>query len=135
MNADSPDDHATARWIKRQEAHSRHVLSTAKMVVVFSAPIAAALVVPAMQATDDPGCLDDLAAALLFIALGFTFYVLSLRLPTPKLGLDVGTANKDGADTASRAHYLMLVQVVLTIASSGLAASALLKPDWFQAQK
>jgi hypothetical protein len=134
MNADSPDDHATARWIKRQEAHSRHVLSTAKMVVVFSAPIAAALVVPAMQATDDPGCLDDLAAALLFIALGFTFYVLSLRLPTPKLGLDVGTA-KDGADTASRAHYLMLVQVVLTIASSGLAASALLKPDWFQAQK
>ena len=73
--------------------------------------------------------MDDLAAALLFLALGFTFKVLTLRLAAPVPGLDT-TATIRGDKTATLAHYLMLSQVILAIASSMLAAFALLKPDW-----
>ena len=52
MNESSEQD--TSKWREREVTHSRNVIANAKVVVTFSAGIAAAFVTQVMHKTDDP---------------------------------------------------------------------------------
>jgi len=103
------------------EGDAHRVVSTAKLVVTFSAAIAATFVAAAMQLDrdHDPWVLDDLATLLMFVALACTIRVV--MLPSHK---------KHATELKCRAHRWMVAQVWLASASSLLAAIALLAADW-----
>jgi hypothetical protein len=62
MSEQSQEDPAAEHQYEREVAHARHVIQTAKLVVTFSAAIAATFVASALQ-TDDPDCWDIAAAS------------------------------------------------------------------------
>ena len=141
MTQDSHEDHGTAMWLLREEAHSRWLMSTAKVVVTFSAAVAASFVTAAMEAKD-PGGWDEVAAALMIATLAVTVWVVVLprksrlnvehvRAKSPKEVQDrlVSAATDD----AHRAHFvqtLLVVQVLLSLAASVVAGYALLRAGW-----
>jgi hypothetical protein len=107
----------TQRMTDESDAH--RIVSTAKLVVTFSAAIAATFVATALQAQDDPLWLDDLAALLMFVALACTIRVVMLP-----------SHQKNANELKDQAHRWMVAQVWLASASSLTAAIALLASDW-----
>jgi hypothetical protein len=129
---DVTEDYGTAKWVEREDAHARHVLSTAKLVVTFSSGIAAGFVSAAFQ-DNDKGAGSIFAAALMLLALIWTLRVLLKRnsevAPEDVAGKppgDVQAALKAAAladkAVADSAHGLMVRQVLLSLASSVAAA-------------
>jgi hypothetical protein len=130
------EDYGTAKWVEREDAHARQVLSTAKVVVTFSLPLAATFVVAAMQ-NNDKARWSEISAGLLILAVTYTIRVLRKR----KSELDPTTVEKKSADivqaalktaaladkaVAEAAHRLMVRQVWLAALSSLAGAIALL---------
>ncbi|MFG1932108.1 hypothetical protein ACGFK1_15890 [Mycobacterium sp. NPDC048908] len=130
------EDYGTARWVAREDVHARQVLHTAKLVVMFSLPVAAGFVVGAMQ-NNDKGGWSETAAILMLIAALFTMRVILTRMAdlkledvTDKSPEVVQEAFKEQAQAdkkvARSAHRWMVCQVLLSLASSFAAAMALL---------
>jgi hypothetical protein len=136
MNGKSPEDSATEKWADREEAHARHVIATAKVVVTFWAAIAAAFVATAIQ---DQGskCMDGLAALCTALALILTAVVVGLPSRPQDAELEIEEISKpsDRITAASAAvkradllHVLTVIQVGLSILASTLAGLGLLFP-------
>jgi hypothetical protein len=132
---DMTEDYGTARWTAREDVHARQVLHTAKLVVMFSLPVAAGFVAGAMQ-NNDRGCWSETAAFLMLIAAVFTMRVILKRMSELKLE-DVTNKQPDVVQAAFKsqaeadkkvarsAHRWMVWQVLLSLASSFAAAMAL----------
>lgn len=141
MTQDSQEDHGTAMWLLREEAHSRWLMNTAKLVVTFSAAIAASFVTAEMEAKD-PACLDEIAAVLMVATLAVTVWVVVLprksrlkvehvRARSRKEVQDqLVSAATDDADRARFAQKLLVIQVLLSLAASVVAGYALLRAGW-----
>jgi uncharacterized membrane protein HdeD (DUF308 family) len=129
------EDYGTARWVAREDAHARQVLHTAKLVVMFSLPVAAGFVAAAME-NNDRGAWSETAALLMLVAALFTLRVIWKRMSELKLEeltgqpqdvvqaalTKIAAADKKNAQSA---HRWMLWQVLLSLASSFAAAMAL----------
>jgi predicted nucleotidyltransferase len=127
--------HALHAWLDREEAHSRHVLGNAKLVSTFSSTLAATLFVAAVADAKNH-CADVLAFVLLVLAVGFTLWLIAMKRNESKYSIDelvtdgttvdavptgaieAAKANKKQADDA---HLLLLIQICLSLASSGVA--------------
>jgi hypothetical protein len=129
---DVTEDYGTAKWVEREDAHARHVLSTAKLVVTFASGIAAGFVAAALQ-ENDKGAWSIVAAVLMLFALIWTLRVLLKRKfevssddVEGKSPGEVQAALKAAAladkAVADSAHGLMVRQVLLSLASSVAAA-------------
>jgi len=129
------EDYGTARWVAREDVHARQVLHTAKLVVMFSLPVAAGFVAGAMQ-NNDRGRWSETAAVLMLIAALFTMRVILKRMSELKPE-DVANKPPDVVQAAFKrqaqadkkvarsAHRWMVCQVLLSLASSFAAAMAL----------
>jgi hypothetical protein len=125
-------DYGTAKWIEREDAHARHVLSTAKVVVTFSSGIAAAFVAAAMQ-KDHKGPWSIVAAVLMLVTLFYTLKVLLQRAskvePEEVAGkppAEVHDTFRDAAladrGVANTTHRMMVRQVLISLVSCIAAA-------------
>jgi hypothetical protein len=129
-------DYGTAKWVEREEAHSRHVLNTAKLVVTFSAAIAATFVAAAMQ-ENDTAAWSEIAAGLMLVTLLVTLRVVRLKRassldpgelanqPTGEVQAALLAAAIKDKESAKSAHRLMVWQVRLSVLSSVVAAIGL----------
>jgi hypothetical protein len=129
------EDYGTAAWVAREDVHARQVLHTAKLVVMFSLPVAAGFVAAAME-NNDTGAWSETAALLMFVAALFTLRVIWKRMSELKLEdltgqpQDVVQATLTAIAAADKkkaqsAHRWMVWQVLLSLASSFSAAMAL----------
>jgi len=128
VTADSEQDYGTAKWVEREDAHARQVLSTAKLVVTFSAAIAAGFVSAAMQANNEGGWAHTAAILMLFTLL-FTIWVVVKRKseldakdvekqPPDVVQAALKKAASADKDVAQSAHTLMVWQVLLSLGTS-----------------
>jgi Na+/melibiose symporter-like transporter len=132
------EDYGTVKWVQREDAHARQVLSTAKVVVTFSLPIAAGFVSAALQKNDKAGWAIT-AVVLMALAL-----LLTLRVVVRMRSHNVDIADLEGkaadevqatlksaalADTrvAQSAHRLMAWQILLSSASAVAAVVELFR--------
>jgi hypothetical protein len=122
------EDAATPHDYEQEVKHARHVLSTAKIVVTFSAGIAATFVATALQGQDQ-NYWDEAAALLMFGAFGMTIWVVVLRSPAHKRKFD-DLAAREATKRAECAHRLMVAQVGLSALASLVAAIGLLCQDY-----
>jgi hypothetical protein len=123
MSAQGPMD----KWVEREIAHARQVIANAKLVVTFSAAVAATFVSAELQKTDSTAW-DEVALGLMGATLIFTFWVVLLRNKPHRFEDD--PAPFDSArKTAEWAHWLMVVQVVLS-AASVVAVVGQVRPEW-----
>lgn len=138
MDQDSQEDYQTEKWVDNEEAHARNVIRTAKLVVPFSAAIAATFVSAAMQVADKSWW-DDVATVFMVVALGLTIVVLMLPSRPPEAELDKDefrdiekrvVAAENALELATRTHCLMVTQVWASAISSVVAAAGLLIADW-----
>jgi hypothetical protein len=115
VNDQIPMDRETPRWVERELTHSRHVVGNAKVVVTFSAALAATFVSAALK-PEHPTRWDDAAVILMLLTLGLTVCVV--LLPPTHRG---GELDERAYDPAKRralwAYWLMVVQVLLSLAS------------------
>jgi hypothetical protein len=135
MDQDSQQDYGTAKWVEREDAHARHVIGTTKLVVTFSAAIAATFVSVAMQANDRAFWSETAAVLMLFVLLITLRVVLKQKSELDPEKVEgkspevVQAALKAAAsadkDVAQSAHRLMVWQVRLSVLSSLAAAIAL----------
>ena len=114
--------------LDREVTHSRHVIANAKVIVTFSAGIAAAFVTQVMDKTDDPGSWDEWAMKFMGLALVITIIVVLLP-PGHHEGELKAKAATCAKHRAQLAYGLMVVQVVLS-ALSIVAVVGLLRPEW-----
>ena len=123
--------HGTANSYERELAHSRHVIANAKLVVTFSAAIAATFVATALQG-EDKNWVDEVASGLMLLTLLFTFGVVVFPPKHHKHDLTDLTATDFKAlqRRTRKAYGLMVVQVVLSVLTSAAAAVGLLNADW-----
>jgi hypothetical protein len=126
MNESSEQD--TSKWREREVAHSRNVIANAKVVVTFSAGIAAAFVTQVMHMTDDPSGWDEWAMRLMGVALAITIVVVLLP-PGHHQGELTARSACCAKWRAWVAYVLMVAQVVLSV-SSVVAVVGLLRPEW-----
>jgi len=126
MNESSEQD--TQKWAEREVTHSRQVIANAKVVVTFSAGIAAAFVTAVMENTDDPNAWDEWAMRLMGLALVITLVVVLLP-PGHHEGKLTPRSVTCAKWRTYVAHWLMVVQVVLSL-SSIVAVVGLLRPEW-----
>jgi hypothetical protein len=124
MTADPQEGHPNKK-ADYDDTHAHRVVSTAKLVVTFSAAIAATFVVAAIQAEHDPWWLDEIAAPLMFVALLCTIRVVMLP-PRPHKSKRA----KDAQELADQAHMWMVWQIWISSAASLVAAIGLLVCDW-----
>ena len=132
------EDDQTDKWSDREEAHARQVISTAKLVVTFSAAIGATFVSAVMQAPNTVWW-DTGSAVLMLIALGITIKVVLLP-SRPEEGRLDKEAFKDAeqrliaagkaVQLADRAHKLVKRQVWFAALASFVAGLGLLLTDW-----
>jgi hypothetical protein len=127
MPDNSHDDHKTPSWVEREVVHSRHVVANAKVVVTFSATLAATFVTVGLENVKE-SCWDEVALALMVLALGITLWVILLRSGHHRGELDE-TAYDAARDRALVAHWLMVVQICLSLASI-LAVIVAKRHDW-----
>jgi hypothetical protein len=123
------EDYGTSKWVEREDAHARQTLSTAKLVVTFSLPIAAGFVSAALQ-KDDKATWAITAVVLMALAL-----LLTLRVVVRKRASNLDPADLEGkppdevqaalkaaalADkkVAHSAHRLMVWQILLSSTSA-----------------
>ena len=112
MDQDAQADHATPKWVERELTHSRNVIANAKVVVTFSAALAATFASAALDSNKHSGW-DEWAAALMFLTLSVTVVVVLLRAEHHRGELDDDPAR----EIASCAYWLMLVQIGLSVAT------------------
>ncbi len=67
------------RWLEREVAHSRHTIANAKLVVTFSAALAATFVSAFMNTTEKSGIWDEVALGFMGLTLFYTVRVILLR--------------------------------------------------------
>ena len=151
MPGQETNDHGKPKEVEHEERHAHRVVSTAKLVVTFSAAIAATFVAAAMQVEHDVSVFDDVAALFMLVALGFTIRVVmlptrpsegpssrfGLRLPVPLREHKPTTEDPDEDKRVTRAkelseaaHNLMVWQVWISSASCFVAAIGMLAKDW-----
>jgi hypothetical protein len=109
---DSQSDQRTPRWVERELTHSRNVIANAKVVVTFSAALAATFASAALDSKKDSGW-DEWAAALMFLTLAVSVVVILLRAEHHHGELDDDPAR----ELASCAYWLMLAQIGLSVAT------------------
>jgi cytochrome bd-type quinol oxidase subunit 2 len=114
-----PIHRRTPGWVERELTHSRHVIANAKVVVTFSAALAATFASAALDPNEETGW-DEWAVALMFFTLVVTVVVIFLRAKHHRGELDDDPARK----LASCAYWLMLLQVGLSIATIAAAVVA-----------
>jgi hypothetical protein len=105
----------TARWVERELSHSRHVIANAKVVVTFSAALAATFV----SATLEPNKVsdwDDWAVRLMLVTLAVTVLVIMLRSGHHRFELNEKAYDRARA-LALWAYGLMVVQILLSVTS------------------
>jgi hypothetical protein len=117
-------DDATAKTYEREVAHARQVIHTAKLVVTFSAAIAATFVASAMQ-TDHPDCWDIVAAVFMALTFIVTAAVLVFR-PKPHAGEMDSRVFESATNRAELAHWLTVTQVGFAVLASMASAVGLL---------
>jgi hypothetical protein len=104
----------TPRWVERELRHSRHVIANAKVVVTFSAALAATFVAASLSPKDKSW--DEAAVTLMLLTLGVTVCVVLLP-PTHRKG-EIGQTAYDAAKRrALWAYWLLMVQILLSVAS------------------
>ena len=106
----------TTNWEEREVAHSRRVISNAKLVVTFSAALAATFVAGTMDKDHQHGLWDEVALIFMGLTLIYTVRVILLRH-----GAHEGDMNRDvferAKQIADKAHRLMVSQVFLSLLS------------------
>jgi len=131
MTQDSPEHQATPDAYARELTHLRHVISTAKIVVPISAAIAATFVAGTLQVVDPSTHWDHLAGVLMLATLGLTIWVAALRPKTHE-----HEADREAFEAAKKqtcwAHWLMVAQVSLSVASCIASGLGLLWPCTWQ---
>jgi hypothetical protein len=115
MTDNSHDDHMMTSWVEREVVHSRNVVANAKVVVTFSATLAATFVAVGLDNIKE-SCWDEVALALMVLALAITLWVILLRSGHHRGELDE-TVYDAARDRALLAHWLTVVQVCLSLAS------------------
>jgi hypothetical protein len=60
------------KWLEREVAHSRHAIANARLVVTFSAALAATFVSAFMNATEKSGIWDEVALVFMGLTLFYT---------------------------------------------------------------
>jgi hypothetical protein len=116
-------------WIEREVAHSRRVIANAKLVVTFTAALAATFVVQFMDKMEkERGGWDVAALILMALTLVLTLWVVLLR-HKPHEGELTRCVYDDAKKTANRAHRVMVTQVVLSLLSV-VAVVCQLRPPW-----
>jgi len=127
MSEDSQAVHWSASSLEREVGHSRRVIANAKVVVTFSAGIAAAFVTAAMHDANTSSW-DEWAMKLMGLTLVLTIVVV--LLPP---GHHAGELTPRSAELAKRrgyvAHWLMVAQVGLSL-SCVVAAVGIQRPEW-----
>jgi len=137
VNGRGDADHGATRWLQREEAHSRHVLSTAKLVTTFSAATAATFVATALQ-SGSPNVPDNAAAVLMLVSLALTVWVVvlprksdvkveHLRGKTPReVQTKLLSAAEADAARARLVYWVMVAQIAFAAAASLIAVIGLL---------
>ena len=112
MSEQNPRTHESHQWLERELTHSRHVIANAKVVVTFSAALAATFASAALDPKDGTHW-DEWAVWLMVATLVVTVIVIFLRSkhrPHELRGI------KDPARiTALVAYALMVLQVILSV--------------------
>jgi hypothetical protein len=127
MDQDSHSNQGTPQWVERELTHSRHVIANAKIVVTFSATLAATFVSAMLDKTNDQSCLDEAALILMGFSLGITLCVVLLP-PHHRRG-ELAENSYDAAKRrAMWAYWLMVVQVIVSVASI-IAITAAMRHD------
>ncbi len=110
------EDCETPKWVEREVAHSRHVITNAKVVVTFSAALAATFVSAFMDKEHQQGIWDDVALVFMGLTLYYTIRVILLRHGTHEGDMDreVFEAAKR---TADKGHQLMVRQFIFALLS------------------
>ena len=116
MDQDAQADHATPKWVERELTHSRNVIANAKVVVTFSAALAATFVSAMLDKSNDQSCLDEAALILMGFTLGITLCVVLLP-PHHRRGELGEHAYEAAKRRAMWAYWLMVVQVIVSVAS------------------
>src|SRR5882724_9542030 len=105
----------SADWMEREVAHSRRVIANAKLVVTFTAALAATFVAQFMDKMEkERGGWDIAALIFMWLTLVLTVWVVLLRHKPHEGELKLWVFN-DAKKTANRAHLLMVTQVVLAL--------------------
>jgi accessory gene regulator protein AgrB len=112
---------------KRELAHSRHLISTAKLVVTLSVAIAATFVSTALKHEEGVG--DDAGVALMLVTLFITIVVVAFAPSPPKAEEVSGLELRRFRRWARWAHRLMVLQV-LTSSLSVAAVIFVQRPEW-----
>ena len=112
MSKPIPTRRKTPRWVERELTHSRHVIANAKVVVTFSAALAATFASAALD-NNNKSDWDEWAVKLMLVNLGVTLVVILLRSGHRRGELDDDPARR----VASLAYLLMILQVALSVAT------------------
>jgi hypothetical protein len=104
------------KWLEREVAHSRHTIANAKLVVTFSAALAATFVSAFMNTTEKSGIWDEVALGFMGLTLFYTIRVILLR-HKPHAGELKYWVFVDAKRTAEKAHRLMVKQVLFALLS------------------
>jgi len=115
MDQDSQQD-STPKWAEREVAHSRHAIANAKLVVTFSAALAASFVSATLDKTEHSGGWDEVALVFMGLTLLWTVRVIMLRHRSHEGELNLAVY-EDAKRTADKAHRLMVTQVLLSLSS------------------
>jgi FtsH-binding integral membrane protein len=114
VSEQNPPSRETHGWIERELTHSRHVIANAKVVVTFSAALAATFASAASERNDKTAW-DESAAWLMVATLVVTVIVIFLRSKHRPHEL---RGSKDPARiTALVAYWLMVFRVLLSVAT------------------
>jgi hypothetical protein len=111
MSEPIPTSRKTPRWVERELTHSRHVIANAKVVVTFSAALAATFASAALDR--NPSGWDEWAVRLMLTNLVVTLVVILLRSGHRRGELDHDPARR----VALLAYWLMILQVALSVAT------------------
>jgi hypothetical protein len=110
-------------WIEREVAHSRRVIANAKLVVTFSAALAATFVATFLDKTDavdpknyPPNIWDEVALICMAVTLLLTVRVILLR-HKPHEGELKYWVFTDAKRVADQAHRFTVTQVIFSLMS------------------
>jgi hypothetical protein len=112
---------------ERELAHSRHLISTSKLVVTLSVAIAATFVSTAYKHAHGPG--DDAGVALMLVTLVLTIVIVAFAPSPPNDEQVSGPELKRFRRWALWAHRLMVAQVFAS-SLSVVAVILVERPEW-----
>jgi len=118
------EDYGTSKWVEREVAHSRRVIANAKLVVTFSAALAATFVAQFMGKEHQEGFWDEVGLVLMVLTLFYTIRVILLRHGAHEgdMGRDVFENAKQISD---KAHGQASCSLDIDRRSGDLPAAAL----------